>query len=137
MVHRLVVGCQGLSEATKLRWAQSVRSWREPWFQILWAYEAEDLDLLGVLPHARLLFRNASIIMPATDFAEWKARAFPIPLIKDLFQLQCLYMFGGWWADMDYFMLPNEPPNTLAKQWLLGTEYERQNSTYRKGDKTQ
>ena len=44
-------------------------------------------------------------------------------------------MLGGWWADMDYFMLPNEPPNTLGKQWLLGTEYERRNSTYRKGDK--
>ena len=120
MIHRLVVGCKGLSEETRSRWARSVRSWREPWLQILWAYELEDLESIGVEPHARLLFRNASIVMPATEFADWKARAFPIPLIKDLFQLQCLYMFGGWWADMDYFMLPKGPPSTEGEGLAAG-----------------
>ena len=132
LVHRLIVGCRGLSDNTKLRWAQSLRSWREPWLQIVWVYEAADLDLLGVEPHARLLVRNANIVMPATELAEWRARTFPIPLIKDLFQLQCLHMFGGWWADMDYFMLQQEPPSTEGKSWLLGTEYERSTSSYRK-----
>ena len=59
----------------------------------------------------------------------------PDPLIKDLFQLQCLYMFGGWWADMDYFMLRSEPPDTEGNTWLLGTDYERKTSTYKKAQK--
>ena len=49
-----------------------------------------------------------------------------------MFQQTCLYMFGGWWADMDYFMLQLEPPATEGKTWLLATEYERRTSTYQK-----
>ena len=95
VVHRLAVGCRGLSPSTRSRWLQSVRSWREPWLQILWVYDAEDVSLLEVQEHSHLLVRNASLVMPVAEWAEWKATAFPIPLIKDLFQLKCLHTFGG------------------------------------------
>ena len=65
-----------------------MRSWREPWLQILWVYDAEDVSLLEVQEHSHLLVRDASLVMPAAEQAEWKARAFPIPLIKHLFQLK-------------------------------------------------
>ena len=94
VVHRLAVGCRGLSPGTRCRWLKSVRSWREPWLQNLWVYDAEDVSLLEVQEHSHLLARDASLVMPAAEWAEWKARAFPIPLIKDLFQLKCLHMFG-------------------------------------------
>ena len=103
VVHRLAVGCRAVSPAARARWGKSVRSWREPWVQILWVYDVEDASLLDVGPNAHVLVRDAGIVFPREEWAEWKARGFPIPLIKDLFQLQCLYMFGGWWADMDYF----------------------------------
>ena len=137
VVHRLAVGCRGVSPATRHRWSQSVRSWREPWLQILWVYDPEDASLLGAQPHSHLLVRNASLVMPSAEWSEWQARAFPIPLIKDLFQLQCLHMFGGWWADMDYFMLQQQPPPTPPPEettWLLGTEYERRTSAYMKSE---
>ena len=58
---------------------------------------------------------------------------FPDPLIKDLFQLQCLHMFGGWWADMDYFMIQQRPPPIPSeKTWMLATEFERRTSAYQK-----
>ena len=115
VVHRLAVGCAGVSPATRQRWSQSVRSWREPWLQIVWVYDAGDARFLDVEPHSHLLVRDASLVMPSAEWAEWQARAFPIPLIKDLFQLKCLHMFGGWWADMDYSSCcsssPRRPPS--------------------------
>ena len=133
MVHRFVVGCAAVSPATRLRWLKSVRSWREPWLQTIWVYDAAELALLEVVPNARVLIRNACIVIPEAEFSEWKARGFPIPLIKDLFQLKCLHMFGGWWADMDYFMLqPNPPQQKPGTTWLLATEHERRASKWRK-----
>ena len=44
-------------------------------------------------------------------------------------------MFGGWWADMDYFLLQPTPPTPpWGKEWLLATEYERRESGYQKAE---
>ena len=135
LVHRLVFGCRAVSPATQKRWSQSVKSWREPWLQILWVYDPEDASLLDVQQHSHLLVRDASVVMPAADWAQWQARAFPIPLIKDLFQLRCLHLFGGWWADMDYLLLQLTPPQAPPdKTWMLATEFERRSSAYKKAD---
>jgi len=128
LVHRLAVCCEGLSVATRSRWAESLRSWREPWLQVLWVYEVADLCLLGVSPlspHPHLLIRDASVVMPAVEWSKWVASGRPIPLIKQMFQLKCLHMFGGWWADMDYFLLNAKPPAASWSTWMLATECER------------
>ena len=73
--------------------------------------------------------------MPSAELAEWRARSFPIALVKDLFCLQCLHLFGGWWADMDYFMLNTKAPAPTRCDWLLGSEYERRSGGYAKADR--
>ena len=132
VVHRLAFGCQTLSPATLARWAKSVRSWREPWRQVLWLYKASDAALLGVDPtaHSAVLIRDASIVISAVEWSEWQAQGLPIPLMKDLFQLKCLYMFGGWWADMDYFMLNTKAPAPSWSSWIVGADYERRRGAY-------
>ena len=96
VVHRFAFGCRAISPSTRERWSKSLTSWREPWLQILWVYEGEDASLLEAQAHhPHLLIRDAGLVMPKADWAEWKARGFPIPLIKDLFQLQCLHLFWG------------------------------------------
>ena len=134
VVHRLACGCQALSPATIARWAQSVRSWREPWHQVLWLYKASDAALLGVdsTAHSAVLIRDASIVISEVEWSKWQAKGMPIPLIKDMFQLKCLHMFGGWWADMDYFMLNAKAPSPRWSSWMVGADYERRSGAYAK-----
>ena len=133
MVHRLVVDCKALTPATRSRWAASVRSWREPWLQVLWVYDLADANYIEAgKSGSHLLIRDASLILSRAEWLEWKARGFPTPLIKDLFQFKCLHMFGGWWADMDYFNLRAKPPAASWSTLLLGSEYERRTSSYSK-----
>ena len=124
----------GAFPTTLARWTKSVRSWREPWHQVLWLYKASDAALLGVDPtaHSAVLIRDASIVISAVEWSKWQAQGLPIPLMKDLFQLKCLYMFGGWWADMDYFMLNTKAPAPSCSSWMVGSDYERRRSAYAK-----
>ena len=73
--------------------------------------------------------------MSSAEFDEWKARGLPVALIKDLFQPRCLYLFGGWWADMDYVLLNlKAPAPSCGSEWLLASEYERKKGGYAKSN---
>ena len=135
VAHRLVVGCAQVPLETRTRWAKALESWVGLCgVQMLWVYDLEDATLVRAWSLPRLLVRDASLVMPTADWMQWKGRSFPIPLIKDLFQLRCLHMFGGWWVDMDYFMVrPSFRTGEAHTGWLLATEYEQKGGTYEKG----
>jgi len=44
-------------------------------------------------------------------------------------------MFGGWWADMNYFVLRAKPPAASWRTMLLGSEFERRTSKYAKSER--
>ena len=127
VVHRFIVGCKALTPRRKARWSASIRSWREPWLQVLWVYDPDELSNLDISPQPNLMVRDASMVLPSEEFARWQEKSSPIALIKDFFQLECLYLFGGWWADMDYFMLNNNAPAPSWGEWLLASVFSRQN----------
>ena len=82
---------------------------------MLWVCDLADANYIEAgESRSDLLVRDASLVLSRAEWSEWKARGFPTPLIKDIFQLKCLHMFGGCWADMDYFILRAKPP---AASW--------------------
>jgi hypothetical protein len=58
---------------------------------VLWVYDPDELNNLDISPQPNLMVRDASMVLPSEEFARWQAKSSPIALIKDFFQLDCLY----------------------------------------------
>ena len=84
-----------------------------------------------------LIVQDALRVMRKEVFEEWRSAGMPLLVTKDLIQLHCLVLSGGWWADLDAFCVRREPPpvpNPFVAS-MLGSDFERSKGVYQKSSR--
>ena len=100
LVHRYFDG-RGVSEATVAVWRMSLQSFDGAFVQYVWCADvAEGQRVLGMAAD-NLVFREAELLVSGSTWRRWMGWGLPPKLFKEIFSLECLQQYGGWWADLD------------------------------------
>ena len=112
LVHRYFDG-RGVPEATVALWRMSLQSWAGAFVQYVWCADvAEGQRLLGMAAE-NIVFREAELLVPGSTWRRWMGWGLPPKLFKEIFSLECLQQYGGWWADLDVCRV-GPPPAEVA-----------------------
>ena len=138
VLHRFLFCASDPEESVAAQWKQAIVSFSVDCLTYLWVYRSVDAERVFDGESCHLVVRDASAVMPWDEFNSWMAKKLPIPIVKDMFSLRCLHMFGGWFADLDIMRLRGSWPTVDADgdgcDVALSLEYERTVGAFVKGD---